>query len=300
VRISQEAITASTTRRLNRRLEELAVVQTQIGTGKRILTPSDDPAGANRILLMRGDMKSRLQEERNAEDGKTWVNLGDTKLQDANALLQRARDLAVRGSQTIPQIERDAISGELTQIRDQLVAVANSKHLGRGLFAGYSAGDAVQFNGGTNQWEYTGTAAPAAVQRRISQSDTVQVNVLADDAFGFTNGPGGDVFSMIDELAADVRAGDLDGASAGIGRVDDALEGVLGSVATLGATQNRIDTALERNLSEQLSLKAQMSSVEDIDLAESIMNLQTQEVAYKATLGALSRAIQPSLVDFLG
>ena len=40
-------------------------------------------------------------------------------------------------------------------------------------------------------------------------------------------------------------------------------------------------------------------SVEDVDLAEGIMTLQTQEVAYKATLGALSRAIQPSLVDFL-
>jgi flagellar hook-associated protein 3 FlgL len=78
------------------------------------------------------------------------------------------------------------------------------------------------------------------------------------------------------------------------------MQDVLGAVSTIGATQNRIDGILDRNLTEQLSLKTQMSSVEDVDLAETIVELETQETAYKATLGALARAVQPSLLDFLG
>ncbi|MEO2105974.1 MAG: flagellar hook-associated protein 3, partial [Actinomycetota bacterium] len=38
---------------------------------------------------------------------------------------------------------------------------------------------------------------------------------------------------------------------------------------------------------------------EDVDLPETIMELQLQEVAYQAALNATSRVIQPSLLDFL-
>ena len=48
-----------------------------------------------------------------------------------------------------------------------------------------------------------------------------------------------------------------------------------------------------------VTLKGQISAVEDVDLAEVIMDLQSQEVAYKAALGATSRVLQPSLLDFL-
>jgi flagellar hook-associated protein 3 FlgL len=48
-----------------------------------------------------------------------------------------------------------------------------------------------------------------------------------------------------------------------------------------------------------LTLKTQLSDIEDIDLPETIMKLQLQEVAYQAALGATARAIQPSLMDFL-
>jgi len=42
-----------------------------------------------------------------------------------------------------------------------------------------------------------------------------------------------------------------------------------------------------------------LSDIEDIDLAESVMDLQLQEVSYQAALQASSRALSPSLVDFL-
>ena len=38
---------------------------------------------------------------------------------------------------------------------------------------------------------------------------------------------------------------------------------------------------------------------EDVDLAEVMMQLQLQQVAYQAALAATARVLQPSLADFL-
>ena len=39
--------------------------------------------------------------------------------------------------------------------------------------------------------------------------------------------------------------------------------------------------------------------IENVDLAEATIQLKMQEVGYQAALGATSRVIQPSLLDFL-
>ena len=49
-------------------------------------------------------------------------------------------------------------------------------------------------------------------------------------------------------------------------------------------------------LSLRLNVEAYVAGV---DLAEAILDIQTQEVALQATLGSLARAIQPSLLQYL-
>ena len=39
--------------------------------------------------------------------------------------------------------------------------------------------------------------------------------------------------------------------------------------------------------------------MENVDVAQAIVDLQMQEVAYQAALGATARVIQPTLLDFL-
>ena len=46
-------------------------------------------------------------------------------------------------------------------------------------------------------------------------------------------------------------------------------------------------------------MKKNLSNIEDVDLAQVMVNLQAQQVTYQAALSATARAIQPSLVDFL-
>jgi hypothetical protein len=47
------------------------------------------------------------------------------------------------------------------------------------------------------------------------------------------------------------------------------------------------------------TLEAHRSTVDDVDLAESVIDLQMAEAGYQAVLGATARLTMPSLVDFL-
>jgi flagellar hook-associated protein 3 FlgL len=51
--------------------------------------------------------------------------------------------------------------------------------------------------------------------------------------------------------------------------------------------------------SRTVSLESQRSSVEDVDLAKVILDLQTQQTTYQASLAITAKVLQPSLMDFL-
>jgi flagellar hook-associated protein 3 FlgL len=296
MRISQQSIMDNSLRRLTTRLEAFNKVQGQLASGKVIQRPSDDAAGMNRALMLRADQRLRTQEGRNAEDGQTWSQLGDTKLQSTLDRSRRARDLIVQArSGSLAPTDRAAIADELQSIQQDLVAVANSKHLERGLFAGTSGADAVQKVAGS--WTYGGDAGQ--VRRRISDSEVVTVNQTADQIFGFNLGTGNDLFSTLDQTIAAVTAGDDAAMATGLDKLDAATNGVQSALGTFGAVQAQIEVSISRNREETLAIQSQLSETEDTDLAKAVLQLQTEQVAYQATLGAVSRAIQPSLVDFL-
>jgi flagellar hook-associated protein 3 FlgL len=264
-----------------------------MATGKQMSRPSDDPIGMNRSLELRALLRAREQEGRNATDGKMWMDLADSKLQDAVEQLQRARELAVRGATYISQSERDAIALEISNVRDDLVALANSQHQGRGLFSGFVAGDAVQKIGGA--WTYTGDAGQ--INRRVGENQVVTINVTADVAFGFTAAK--DVFTVLDDLEAALQTADSAGIETGLGEIDDSLETVLGGLGLIGARANQIESAIARNAKEAIAITEQLSSLEDVDIAEAVMELELQRTAYEAALAAFAQSSQTSLVDFL-
>ncbi|MCW3043849.1 MAG: flgL [Actinobacteria bacterium] len=295
MRVSNQQIVSSALNGAQTQLAALMRAQAQLSSGKRVMTPSDDPAAAGSILMLQAATQSNNQEQLNAQDGQAWVNGTDSQLQQASTLLQRARDLAVQAGSSLGASPSNAIATEILSIRDQLVAVANSQQQGRGLFSGFAGGAAVTQVAGA--WTYTGDGG--AIQRRIGEQNLVTVNVTADQVLGFSAGAGQDSVTMLENLATQVSAGNATGVSASIAGVDVALGLVNQGLAQIGSAGNRIDAALALNLNNAETIKSQLSSVQDVDLAEATMNLQTQQVAYQAALGALSKVLGPSLLDFI-
>lgn len=293
MRVTSEMMVTGSLRRLQGRLERYERAQSALASGKWVMKPSDDPAQASRSLVLRAAMRSRDQELRAATDARALLDRADGELQSAQNVLQRIRELTVRAANSVSAAEGDAISEEIVQLQSQLVSIANSRHADRPLFAGFQDVDAVAQVAGV--WTYQGDQG--GVIRRVSDSDRVQVNVTAADVFGFTAGT--DLFTALDDLSTAIQAGNGAGIAAGLDAVDAGMARINEGLATIGAATNRVEGARARVEDTQLALRRELAEVEDVDVAEAIMNLQVEEVAYQATLQALGRTLPDTLVAFL-
>jgi flagellar hook-associated protein 3 FlgL len=120
----------------------LSDLQNRINSGKRINQPSDDPVGAARALELSHMTADVAQYQRNITAANARLGLEDQALSTSSDALTRVRTLvlqAINGSQT--DETRADIAAELTQIRTQLMGLANGKD-GNGdyLFAGNQVG----------------------------------------------------------------------------------------------------------------------------------------------------------------
>jgi flagellar hook-associated protein 3 FlgL len=295
-RVTQQTMQRSTLANLQLSLSAMADMQAKMSSGKKIQVPSDDPAAASDLLRLRGEQRAQTQYSRNADDGNSWLTTIDTAIQSSVSVLRRARDLTVQGGDgALGATSREALATEVDGVRDSLLAQANTTYLGRQVFAGTSdkgAAFATDPVGGPYTW--TGTDN-APVERRVGPVTKVRVDVDGKAAFGSGTGS---VFAVLDQLATALRTPGAD-TSAFIGQIDTHMNNMLTQLSGVGARQNQVTDAQSDLQTAQLTTKTQLSGVEDIDLADTILKLQSQQAAYQGALGAAAKVLQPSLLEFL-
>jgi flagellar hook-associated protein 3 FlgL len=112
--------------------------QRQISTGKRILTPADDPIAASRTLDMRESLSRLGQFERNSNMATIRLQDEEVALKGVNDVLQRVRELTLQANNATQSNEtRALIATELKENLNQLVQLANQQDAeGRYIFSG--------------------------------------------------------------------------------------------------------------------------------------------------------------------
>ncbi|MFC6288154.1 flagellar hook-associated protein FlgL [Nocardioides sp. GCM10027113] len=291
-RVTQSMMTERSLSSLQTSLGRLAGIQERISTGRELNRPSDSPTGTTAAMRLRSALADQQQYARNAEDGLGWLNTLDATLRGANDELRRARDLAVQGvNGALGPQAREALATEVEQIRERMLAAGNTTYLGRPVFGGVT-NRSVAYDSGTADWVGT----PGSVNRTVADGIVVDVQVAGPKAFG---PDGGNVFDHLEQLAADLRAGNIGNVQAHVGALNADMDRVTGALADVGTRAARIEQAVQRAKDAELDLTSSLSEVENTDLPKAIVELQMQEVAYQAALAATSRVLQPSLVDFL-
>lgn len=289
MRVTQQTVQRSTLANLQLNLGRMSDLQARMSGGKVLTKPSDDPAAVAQALALRADSRATEQYQRNAQDGVAWLTTIDTAVQASVTSLRQARDLTVQAGGAMNASSREAIAQQIEGARTAILEQANTSYLGRSVFAGTS--DAGKAFDATYTW--TGTAG-ASVERRVGPDSTVRADADGTSVFG--NGATS-VFKLLDDIATDVRNG-VD-VSARLGEIDTRMQTMLGELGGVGTRTNQITAAQSNGASHLQDLKSRLSGVEDIDLAQTIVELQMQEVAYQGALGATKRVLQPTLMDFL-
>ena len=139
---------------------ELLRIQTQIGTGRRILLPSQDAPAALRAISLQSLIERKTQIATNLETSGLFLSATDSALSSVSKLLADVRGTALSAADTtVTNQYRLTVADEVRQAIDQLVTIGNRKSQGRYLFAGTrtttrpfdSSAGFVRYNGNEGQ-----------------------------------------------------------------------------------------------------------------------------------------------------
>lgn len=303
-RVTNLTMSANALRTLQTQQSRLSELQDKATTLNKISRPSDDPAATAKALETRSLLAATAQYGRNIDDGNTWLTAADSALEQATNVMHRIKDLTVlAGNGSLNQSGKDAIALELEALNKDLVSVANSKHLGRNIFAGNSDADAA-FTPGTPR-EPANPADPGTppvfqgtglspVERRISATQTVRVDADGEAIFG---SDAGSVFATVANIAAQLRSGgDI---NSQLAPLETSFKNIVNGRAEIGTRQAQLERAGTVNTELEATLDAQRTGIEKADLGSVIMDLKLQETNYQVALAATARVLQPTLMDFL-
>lgn len=297
VRATQQSVAARVMAGLQYNLDKMGRLQEQLSSGKLISRPSDSPTGTVSAMQLRAELRATSQHSRNADDGLGWLGTIDTALTSALGQVRRARDLTLQGISSgtgSSPASRAALEQEVLNLREGLLDVANTRYLDRPVFGGITAGG-VAYDTATATFRAGPTGS---VDRTVSNGVTVRVDLDGPTAFG-ADADADQLFNVLSSIAANLAAGDSTALETDLGNLDTAIGRLQTVISDVGARYNRVEQMRQIANDRELSLRGQLTDVEDIDLPKTIMDVKLQETAYQAALAASARVLQPSLLDFL-
>ena len=295
---------------LNNNLESLTEAQTQTATGKRINKLSDDPVGL--ISVMQCDVKlyKTEQYQENVDKALTWLDQTESSASALNEVIQTAYETVVELSNDYVTEDDKAAAAELiSQLRDEVLSIGNSQSEDKYLFGGYNVNNAPFTLDASGNILYNGLDLTDDTNADLIAEDenvitfeigyemTMDISISGSELFGMGDD---NIYSVMDDLynalISDASADELNDY---VEKLQNNQSNILATQAKLGGRVNRLELVQNRYEEDLLSYTELESKIEDVDIAEAVMNYEMAETVYNAALNMGSEIIQMSLVDFL-
>ncbi|ERI90866.1 flagellar hook-associated protein 3 [Clostridiales bacterium oral taxon 876 str. F0540] len=323
MRVTNKMLSNSFLTDMRSNLENMQTLQQQMTSGKEIRKPSDDPARVARAMQLHTDINANNQYKTNISDTINWLDTTDTALGQAGNVLQKVRELLVSaGNAAYGSGERQSIKDEINQRIDQFAQIMNTNYDGSYIFGGSRGTDKpmsttkvgdnmqLQYNNAADSLGNPNTVEIGKINKRlfveISQGVTMDYNVTAGDIVQFrTENSTDDKADNLIDLFKNIvnhldNAADTSKLTTGdLTDITDAINNLLKVRSQVGAKQNRMDSAKDKNEDETANLTSVLSRTEDIDITEKTMQYATLQTVYMASLQTSAKVLQPTLLDYL-
>lgn len=137
MRVTGKMIRQKILNNTNMAMERLQFAQTQMATGKRILKPSDDPLSLSKALRARALLIDNRQYLRNIEDALSWLENTEPEVDAMVTVVTELKEIAIEGaSDTKSAGQRQVLAGQVEDLIERLVGLANTRFGGKYVFAG--------------------------------------------------------------------------------------------------------------------------------------------------------------------
>lgn len=323
MRISTLQMNSAGVSGIQRLQSNLYTLQNQVNTGRKIVSPQDDPVGSAQALLVNQSKSVNELYIKNQQTASTKLSTLDSTLQGVNEELGNIYDKVVAaGNGSYSDSERASIATELSQRLKNLIGLANTQDgTGRYVFGGVKST--------TQPFSLSGNAASATPPHFsisggnpyvvYNGDDGLQKLQVGADQFVDTNIPGSEVFmrlrddsgnvtgrSVFDSIQNAIDFLKTPGASAGntqyttsLGDINAAMNTVSDALASVGARLSSLDSMSNTAADRKLQYKEQLSNLQDLDYAEALTSVSQQKLQLEAAQSTYALTSKLSLFDYI-
>lgn len=278
---------------------ELARTQQQISSGRRILVPSDDPAGSARALDIAQSQALNTQYGVNRQSAKNALSAMEGTLSSVTSLLLDVKTATIAaGNGALTDSDRGFLATELRGRFDELLGLANARDaLGNYMFSGFQTATPafVQTAGGV---QYQGDQG-----QRLVRVDTAREMAVSNTGKSVFQGNGQDVFQTLSDLIVLLETPGAPGLTAGLAtansRLDLALDSVLTARAQGGTRLQELDALDYAGDDRNLQYSSTLSDLQDLDYAKALTKLSQQQTTLEAAQRSFVTISRLSLFNFL-
>ena len=261
-------------RNLNKSTNALNSSYTKLASGNRINSAKDDAAGLQIADRMTSQINGLTQGNRNANDSISLCQTAEGALDEVTNMLQRMRTLAVQSvNGTNSDEERKALGAEVDELRKEI------QRIGSGTTFGGTDFKVFENNSTTFQ-----VGADADGNSQISLDRLAMSSVL-----------GGGSDSTVSITAA-ITLTAQDTSLTAIDKLDDMIKNVDSYRATLGATQNRLESTISNQENVIENVSDARSRIKDVDYASETAKMAQQQILQQASTAMLSQANQKNSI----
>jgi flagellar hook-associated protein 3 FlgL len=304
MRISTNTIYQNGISRISDLQSEQSKLQQQISTGRRILTPADDPVGASHALEIQQAQSVNSQYAANRVAAQRNLGIEESTLSSVTDLIVSVQSTMVSaGNAALSDTERGYLATQLQGSLDELIGLANSKDgAGAYMFAGYQTATQPFVKTITGA-QYLGDAG-----QRLVQVDASRQMAVADTGDSVFQGNGQDVFKTMTDLITLLQTptptpADKAALTAGLVAADTGMQAALDSVLTtramVGSRLNELDALDVFGQSRDLQYAQTLSETQDLDYAKALSQVSQQQTILTAAQKSFVAITSLSLFDFI-
>lgn len=314
MRISTNTLYSAGQSRITDLQSSLVKTQQQLATGRKILTPADDPIGASQVLNLEQGQAMNAQFATNRLNAGNALREQEGVLASLNDLVQDIQTLRVQaGNGSLDDTQRGYLAVEINGRIDQMLALANSKDgMGNYLFSGFQLGTPAYqptATGATFQGDAGQRMLQVDTSRRVTTSISGQQLFEAIDT-GTAAAPGvkQDIFTTLRSWAAALASPTTTAAAqANLASRGDAaanalatlLDRTLSARANIGAQQKEIEALDAAGSARDVYYAEAKSTLQDVDYTQAISQFSQQQTTLEAALKSFKAVSQLSLFSLI-
>lgn len=309
MRVTNNLMMNSLRMSLYKSTNSLVELTEKVATGKKINRPSDDPDGMGRVLDFQNTISRVNQYMQNIAVGKTHMEVTENVLEEVENYIELAQTVALDQTAGDSDSRLKAVD-QIKSYFDQILSLANSKLGDRYLFAGNQSddepfsrnADGIDGTGDDYLAVYNGDDGEYKII--IGTANQVKINSHGDEVFtGDSLVDGVNIFNVLNDLVTALENPDIDAGTTQIISQLDSLEQAQDQVnAARIRSANAYDQLKTTNdywTDFKVNIEQQLSNIQDADLAQSVVELQNQELVYETTLALAGEIMQISYLNFL-